>query len=555
MKAGIGSLAARSTLVMLLTLAGARFSGSGHVIAAESTTSYISESPIAGSARFVPGLDQQFLSNIPMSFELPGREDELGIRLLSEYGAALVAGDGITTAPRIMFADKEEVARFQGMLNISHGEYRLQSAAARALAAAQEQAHSEGLSISRSDVDATTRDFQHTMELWRSRVEPALKYWVGKGRISAETAARLRSLRPREQTVEILRLERDGVFFSPGFAKSILSSVAPPGASQHLALLAFDVKEHRHARVREILEEHGWYQTVLRDAPHFTYLGSPKSRLESRGLMMTKDGKREYWTPRRVPSAVEIKSPSNPVAPGEARVVGHKSALESVEVFGYSGKRRRLVAYVLGDGPNVTMIFGAFHQDETSSGGVVEALRLYLNANPREWKGSKVILVPQTNPDGALLHERTNANGVDLNRNFPGTWRSISLGSRYDPGPEPASEAETRAVMLLVEKYAPSKIVSIHQPYRCLNWDGEAGRRLEEEMSLYNGYPTEQDIGYPTPGSFGTYCARKGIAAVTLEMPSADFPTCWRQNKKALLAAIRTKMPLPNRPQMQVAEK
>ena len=58
-------------------------------------------------------------------------------------------------------------------------------------------------------------------------------------------------------------------------------------------------------------------------------------------------------------------------------------------------------------------------------------------------------------------------------------------------------------------------------------------------MSLYNGYPTTSDIGYPTPGSFGTYIEKKGISMVTLEMPSTDAATCWRQNRDALLAAIR----------------
>ncbi len=300
MKVGMGCVVAISTLMVLLNMAGANFAGPARVTAAELTVSHVPESPAVGFVRFVPGLDQQFLSNIPTSFALPTGEDELGIRLLVEYGAALVAGDGVTAASRVMFVDGEEVARFQEALEISDGPYRLQSAAARALAAAQEQAKDEGLSISPVDAYAAAREFQDTVELWKSRVNPALEHWVTKGRISRETAARLRSLPPLEQTVEILRLERDGLFFGAGFAKTILEWVAPPGASQHLALLAFDVREHGAARVRKILEEHGWYQTVLQDAPHFTYLGFPKTRLESLGLMMTKDGKREYWTPRRM---------------------------------------------------------------------------------------------------------------------------------------------------------------------------------------------------------------------------------------------------------------
>lgn len=209
------------------------------------------------------------------------------------------------------------------------------------------------------------------------------------------------------------------------------------------------------------------------------------------------------------------------------------------EVFGYSVKQRPLIAHIFGDGPNVTMIFGAFHDDEPTSPRVVEALRQYLEANPQEWENRTIVLVPVTNPDSRAAGLRVNANGVDLNRNFPGTWESARRAARYNPGPEPASEPETQAVMQLVEKHAPSKIVSVHQPFRTLNWNGEKGRLLAAEMSQHNGYATTGDIGYPTPGSFGSYCDRKGIAIVTLEMSADDFSSCWKQNRDALLAAIR----------------
>lgn len=204
-----------------------------------------------------------------------------------------------------------------------------------------------------------------------------------------------------------------------------------------------------------------------------------------------------------------------------------------------------MTAYVFGDGANVTMIFGAFHDNEPASPAVVESLRRYLALHPEEWAGRKIILVPVTNPDGRRRSSRVNARGVDLNRNFPGTWQFTATALRYNPGPTPASEPETQAVMHLVEKYSPDKIISIHQPFYCLNWNGEGGRILAEEMSLHNRYPTTSDIGYPTPGSFGSYIEKKGISMVTLEMPSTDAATCWRQNRDALLAAIRLEVAEP----------
>ena len=218
---------------------------------------------------------------------------------------------------------------------------------------------------------------------------------------------------------------------------------------------------------------------------------------------------------------------------------------QTEEVFGHSVEHRPLTAYMFGDGPNVTMIFGAFHGNEPASPLVVESLRRYFTAHPEEWIGRTIILVPVTNPDSQRLSSRTTARGVDLNRNFPGTWQLAATAIRYNPGPAAASEPETRAVMRLVEKYSPAKIISIHQPFHCLNWNGEGGRILAEEMSRYNGYPKTSDIGYPTPGSFGSYIEKKSISMVTLEMPSTDAKTCWQQNRKALLAAIHLEVKNP----------
>lgn len=70
-------------------------------------------------------------------------------------------------------------------------------------------------------------------------------------------------------------------------------------------------------------------------------------------------------------------------------------------------------------------------------------------------------------------------------------------------------------------------------PFHVLSWNGEKGRVLAEEMSAYNGYETSSGIGYPTPGSFGSYIEAKGIAMVTLEMPVADAAACWTHHRAA----------------------
>jgi hypothetical protein len=87
------------------------------------------------------------------------------------------------------------------------------------------------------------------------------------------------------------------MYFAKDLSKSIIYSVAPPGTSQHLSMLALDITEHDDAAVREIMARNGWHQTVVSDLPHFTYLGVPESELPALGLKKVNDGGRSYWLP------------------------------------------------------------------------------------------------------------------------------------------------------------------------------------------------------------------------------------------------------------------
>jgi len=62
-------------------------------------------------------------------------------------------------------------------------------------------------------------------------------------------------------------------------------------------MLALDVSEHENPRVRGILAKHGWFQTVVSDLPHFTFLGVPENQLSGLGLKKNNDGGRVFWMP------------------------------------------------------------------------------------------------------------------------------------------------------------------------------------------------------------------------------------------------------------------
>jgi hypothetical protein len=229
--------------------------------------------------------------------------DAVSLRILTEYGAVFVAGEGVLPPPVCVFSNAEEVASFQTearalAANVGGVSVELQPAAMRALLAAREEAQASGLDITpRDGTEAARRDYADTLRLWHSRLLPALEYWGRQGRLTAEEAARVRALPVREQVGAVLELEGRGVFFSKDFTKSILHSVAAPGASQHLSMLAFDVSEYADANVRAILSRHGWFRTVLGDLPHFTYLGLREEDLPSRGLKKVTTADGEFWVP------------------------------------------------------------------------------------------------------------------------------------------------------------------------------------------------------------------------------------------------------------------
>jgi len=62
-------------------------------------------------------------------------------------------------------------------------------------------------------------------------------------------------------------------------------------------MLAFDASEFQDARVRETFARHGWFQTVLTDLPHFTYLGLEESELPTHGLRRVEEFGQTFWVP------------------------------------------------------------------------------------------------------------------------------------------------------------------------------------------------------------------------------------------------------------------
>lgn len=174
------------------------------------------------------------------------------------------------------------------------------------------------------------------------------------------------------------------------------------------------------------------------------------------------------------------------------------------------------------------LVVGAIHGDELSAASV--ALHWIRLAGEEQVDMPQAVhwrFLPVLNPDGVVARppRRTNASGVDLNRNFPTpNWerdaavywqKRTNKDPRRWPGPRPLSEPETRFLHEQMERYKPHLIVSIHAPYGVLDFDGPTvppsrlGRLYLDQVGIF-------------PGSLGNYGGvHKGVPVVTIELPNA----------------------------------
>ncbi len=151
------------------------------------------------------------------------------------------------------------------------------------------------------------------------------------------------------------------------------------------------------------------------------------------------------------------------------------------------------------------VLIGGVHGDEPEGVELAESTLRWLQSEPKSvnvpW-----ILIPCLNPDGYVSGQRTNGAGVDLNRNYPAkSWTPEAKGPRYNPGPHKGSEPEVKAMVQLIETFAPRLIIHCHSWNPCIVFTGEPARKDAERLVQASGYPLQATIGYDTPGSLSQY--------------------------------------------------
>ncbi len=180
-----------------------------------------------------------------------------------------------------------------------------------------------------------------------------------------------------------------------------------------------------------------------------------------------------------------------------------------------------------GEPTGKVLLIGGIHGDEYSSVTIVFRWLRELEAQQGGqfyWR-----VVPTLNPDGLLMppkmSQRMNANGVDLNRNFPTpNWeeeatdywvnRTRKSKRRY-PGKAPLSEPESRWLASQIEEFKPDAVISVHAPHGIVDFDGPL-------VPPDNLGPLELRLLGTYPGSMGRYIGvYKGIPLLTVELESA----------------------------------
>lgn len=193
------------------------------------------------------------------------------------------------------------------------------------------------------------------------------------------------------------------------------------------------------------------------------------------------------------------------------------------------------------------LVFAAIHGEEPETTyALSRALRQL--AGPPE----RAAIVLAANPDGLIRGTRCNARGVDLNRNFPSSnWQSAPVTCRStieDPsdvvlstGTHAGSEPEVQALMALIAELHPDAVVALHAPLACI--DDANGSALGRRLAQRTGMPIVTDVGYPTPGSFGSWGGEHEVSVITYEFPLAATEDLMRDHVPVLVELLTGTLP------------
>ena len=220
-----------------------------------------------------------------------------------------------------------------------------------------------------------------------------------------------------------------------------------------------------------------------------------------------------------------------------------------LKTYGHSVLKAQLSWFPPSADCKLLIIAGIHGEEPDTTVSLSRAIRSIETADISESIG----LILTANPDGLQLGTRGNARGVDLNRNFPTTnWQAEPTNCRWHAdedlalpiltGNHAGSEPETAALIELIRSTSPDRILALHGPLACID-DPQPGP-FAEWLAEETGLPLHTEIGYPTPGSLGTWGDEQGIPVTTLEFPPEGIEILSRTQVPTLVEILRGNCPM-----------
>lgn len=223
------------------------------------------------------------------------------------------------------------------------------------------------------------------------------------------------------------------------------------------------------------------------------------------------------------------------IAGGSAWSFTSRTLCQTVSSIGSSVQGRSITAYRFGSGPNKIIFVGGTHGDERSSVQILQRWIEQLESNPARIPSHQtIIIIPVINPDGYAANRRTNANNVDLNRNFPtSNWKQgVTMPDKsfnaYGGGTEPLSEPESRALASYVLSQGPRLALTYHAAGNVVVPNGSS-----DSDAIAIEYGKKSTVGYLNNGSTGSFFEydttgafedwlheRHGLPALLIELKS-----------------------------------
>jgi murein peptide amidase A len=199
----------------------------------------------------------------------------------------------------------------------------------------------------------------------------------------------------------------------------------------------------------------------------------------------------------------------------------------SDEVIGRSVQGRRISLARVGDpaAARKVLVIGCIHGNEPAGRGIVADL---IAATPQP--DTQLLLVRDMNPDGFAHDERTNARGVDLNRNSPEHWAGA--------GARPWSEPETRAIRDLILREEPTLSVYYHQPFGLVDVPEGGHPQAARRYAELTGLPLRRLSRRPGSVSRWQNVRLRAGSAFVVELAGGPLPAALRLRHVAAVLAL-----------------